>query len=373
MAKLNAFGTVPEKSLDNIIETEQPNSSATTENFFQKFRTPFDKQKAGQYDFATEKFLVKQTKNKFAYGIFAGVFLFILLFFGIILSYLYRSNDTPSLEKTKITKVKVTKAKVTKAKVNDVKTEADFTSKKENNVSILNLQKHIQTINNYLQKEEYQVALVEAKQINYIFEKKLTKNNNDTQIYPLHIQYNNYLSEIYYRLNNPQEAIFYSDRALRQSLEHYGKYELQTAKQYELMAFSLDNIGDFDKALTLRHNAIHIRLKYDDTKVDEGKLITDMNNLGEEYRTLGHLKESQEILLQAISRVEKKHGIDAPELVVILNNLGLTHQENNDKTIGLAFLQQAYQLAYRHYGNDHELTTIITKNISRLRTLGEKL
>jgi tetratricopeptide (TPR) repeat protein len=363
VAELDVFETVPEKSLNSIQEPDKQKSSVVEESFFQKFRTPFDKQKTektDKYDFASEKILLKQPKSNFVYGIFAVVFLVILVLFIIILGYLYKSNDIKSDD--------ITPDDIT---LDDIK-PIEQTYKKENNPSILSLQHNIKTLNNYIQKEEYQVALEEAKKINTLFETEFADNNtnnDNSQIYPLRIQHHNYLSEIYYRLNDPHKATTYSEKALRQAVDFYGKSALQTAKQYELMAFNLDNIGDFDKALNLRYNAIHIRLKYDDTQLDEGRLIADMNNLGEEYRTLGHLQESKEILLKAISRIEKKHGIDAPELIVVLNNLGLTHQENNDKTIGLAFLQQAYQLAYRHYGNDHELTTIITKNISRLRQI----
>ena len=228
------------------------------------------------------------------------------------------------------------------------------------------LKNRLQGINNYIQFKEYPAALSEAEKADSLLKTQF-KNDNSDIISKLRIYHYNFFSEIYYRLNNPKQAVNYSDKALRQSLIYYGTKSLKTAKQYELMAFNLDNIGDFEQSLKLRHNAINIRLRYADTKVDQGKLITDMNNLGEEYRSLEYLQESKAILLQAIDKVEKKHGIDAPELIILLNNLGLTYQANNEKTIALSYLQQAHRLAQRHYGDNHDLTRVIAKNITSLR------
>ncbi|MFT6084734.1 MAG: hypothetical protein ACJA1M_001636, partial [Alphaproteobacteria bacterium] len=118
-----------------------------------------------------------------------------------------------------------------------------------------------------------------------------------------------------------------------------------------------------------RHNAVNLTLRLDSNLIDEGQLISEMNNLGQEYRTLGHLAKSEMILMTTIKRIEKGYGIDAPELIVVLNNLGLTQQENDNRTIALAYLQQAYHLAYRHYNADHELTRSIAQNIKRSRSL----
>lgn len=231
---------------------------------------------------------------------------------------------------------------------------------------VASIKNRLQGINSYIQMSEYIVALEEAQILSKIFKEQFLHTNDDTVI-KLEIYHHNFLSEIYYRLNQPKKALTHSNIALEKTIQFYGPLHFKTAEQYQLKGFNLDNLGQFDEALKMRHKAIDISLQLDENLIDQGQLVTAMNNLGQDYRTLGHFEKSALILKQTINLVEEKYGIDAPELVVILNNLGLTEIENNHKTLALSYLQQSLSLAYRHYGKTHELSQKIAKNITHLR------
>lgn len=377
MTKSNLFQTIPETLkydddtpiINKNIALDDIYKRFSEKRLFQNLRKPLQ-----QDDNTTISDILDNRqqgiiafKNKKIYAGLGLLVCVLLLFFIISRSFLTQSNQSNINNAFK--KIKNTDQILKPYSKSDMRALFDTAQDLEkSNSPIKGLKYRLQGINNYIQASDYETALKESQIVDSIFDTQfLDKNDNIT--YKLRIYHYNFLSEIYYRLNNPQQAVAYSKKSLENSLAYYGQDSLKTAKQYELMAFNLDNIGDFDKALKLRHNAVDIRLRYhgNKVKIDEGNLIADMNNLGEEYRTLGYFAESKEILLQAINRIEKKHGIDAPELIVVLNNLGLTYQESDNKIIALSYLQQAYQLAHRHYGNDHDLTHIISKNITHLR------
>jgi tetratricopeptide (TPR) repeat protein len=366
VTKLNLFQTVPDAFAYNAKTATMPAGIASENDSMGIKSLSIDEMDLSNLSF-NKNSAQKNHRYKSTYIIFGGTFLVFLLFFMVALYYLYQpSSQEKRIEKPIHNQKNVAQILKTQPKPNarQLFNTADTLEKSDSPIKALKYR--IQGINTYIQASDYQAAFDESQKVEQIFNTQFL-DNTDAIIRKLRIYHYNFLSEIYYRLNKPKKSVAYSDKALRQAISYYGDNSLKTAKQYELLAFNLDNIGNFDEALKLRHNAINIRLTYDDSKVDEGKLIADMNNLGEEYRTLGNFEQSKEILLRAIDRTEKKHGIDAPELIVILNNLGLSYQESNNKVIALSYLQQAYQLAHRHYGNDHDLTKAISQNVTHLR------
>ncbi len=363
MIETNHFQTIPDKPQYDPHIVNEGIEKPLDEKFLQNFLHTSKKESSQEFDFSTESEKLASQKSvthqrkKLIYGVFGFTFLLFLLISVIGLRYLYQSDDNYSLPKIKRPSQDAVSDILKRDKSIDFITQND---------SIKLLHNSLKTVNHYLQSQEYQVAQDEAKKADTLL-KTYFKNDTSDTLFKLRIYHYNLFSEIYYRLNNPKKSTFYSEKALRDSLIYHGTNSLKTAKQYELMAFNLDNIGDFEQSVMLRHKAINIRLGYKDSEIDEGKLITDMNNIGEEYRTLGDFDESKKILLQAIDKVEKKHGTDAPELIILLNNLGLTYQANNEKTIALSYLQHAHKLAQTRYGNNHDLTRIVAKNITSLR------
>ncbi len=366
MTKLNLFQTVPDAFQYHAKTATIPDGTASENDSRGKKSLSIDEMDLSNLSF-NKNSVQKNHHHKSTYIIFGGTFLVFLLFSMVALYYLYQPSSLKTRAEKPIHTLNNSEPILNMQPTSDTRHLFDTADTLEKSDSpIKALQYRIQGINTYIQASDYQTALAESEKVEQIFNTQFP-DNTDAIIHKLRIYHYNFLSEIYYRLNKPKKSVAYSDKALRQAIAHYGDNSIKTAKQYELLAFNLDNIGNFDDALKLRHNAINIRLAYDDSKVDEGKLIADMNNLGEEYRTLGNFEQSKEILLRAIDRTEKKHGIDAPELIVILNNLGLSYQESNNKVIALSYLQQAYQLAHRHYGNKHDLTKAISKNVTHLR------
>lgn len=376
MTDLNLLKTIPEQLNKMQHESHEPVSG---QGFFNKFKTSlnepnnhnatsalsFDTPKDNPFSFSATNLGQNKSKINISYWIF-GVILVITLggciFF---LNSLYKRNNKP---------LETNDYSVTEQKSPQIAESNIVLAKPQINSADSNLQKiqnRLNEVNYLIESKQYTQGFDEAQKITVLFNKKF-QDSLDKNVSLLKIQHYNTLSEIYYRLNNPQKGVIYSDKALKQALKIYDKQSLGIAKQYDLLAFHLDNTGNFDKALQYRYDAIQIRLSINNKHKDIGKLITDMNNLGEEYRTLGYFKQSQKILIQAINIVEKKYGIDAPELIIILNNLGLTHQENDNRIIGLAFLQQAYLMAYKHYGKDHNLSVLIAKNITRLKRFKQK-
>lgn len=366
MTKLNLFQTVPDAFQYHAKTVTTPEGADYEKNSHKNSFLSIDEMDLSNLSF-NKNSGQKNHNHKTTYIIFGGTFLVFLLLFIVALYYLYQpSSLKPHIQKpihTTHNSEPILNIQPT-SDARELFDTADTLEKSDSPIKALKYR--IQGINTYIQTSDYQTALEESEKVEQIFNTQFP-DSTDAIIYKLRIYHYNFLSEIYYRLNKPKKSVAYSDKALRQAIAYYGDKSLKTAKQYELLAFNLDNIGNFDEALKLRHTAITIRLAYDDSKIDEGKLITDMNNLGEEYRTLGNFEQSKEILLRAIDRTEKKHGIDAPELIVILNNLGLSYQESNNKVIALSYLQQAYQLAHRHYGDKHELTQAISRNVTHLR------
>ena len=361
----------------NIQEIEASDSA-----FFKKFREPFATDEKKPVSNNESLFTYNDSSNKNILKIFIIIFLSFSVILFFLISQLYETNKKKHSIENKNNNNNSKKAEekiisnINYENIEDIikvdsqsniKTLSNHAKILEVNGNLLkSLKIRLEIINQYIQLNNFQAAQIEALKINNVINKKF-KNNKTKIIDEVRINLYNLLSEIYYRLNIPQDASIWSDKALDYSLNYFGKDSLEVAKQYELMAFHLDNIGDFEQSLRLRFNSIKIRLKADDGKIDEGKLIADMNNLGEDYRTLQYLDKSKEILIDAINRIEEKHGIDAPELIVVLNNLGLTHQANNEKILALSYLQQSFKLSERHYGNNHKLTQLLSKNISNLR------
>jgi tetratricopeptide (TPR) repeat protein len=310
----------------------------------------------------------KKGNIKAIYIFLGGTFLVIICLFVIILSYMYSANPPPNMSQQANFNSNKLDVSAENNTLDIQQLINDAVNLEQNNNPIEGLKKRISAVNSYIKLGEYLVALEEAKVIADKLKAQFS-NTNNVAVNQLKIYHNNFLSEIYYHLNDMEKAVTYSNEALKLSLIHHSQEPLNSVKQYHLLAFNLDNIGDFDQALKMRHNAVNLTLRLDSNLIDEGQLISEMNNLGQEYRTLGHLAKSEMILMTTIKRIEKGYGIDAPELIVVLNNLGLTQQENDNRTIALAYLQQAYHLAYRHYNADHELTRSIAQNIKRSRSL----
>jgi len=373
---LNLLKTIPEKAPETQHEPHEP---VNVQSFFNKFKTSLsepnnhtsifataiDEEKDNPFSFSSHKLEQKKSKINISYWIFGFILVLTLGCCIFFLNSLYKSNNKP-LETNDYSVTEQKSPQIAESNIVLAKPQIDSTDS-----NLQKIQNRLNEVNYLIESKQYTQGFDEAQKITALFNKKF-QDSLDKNVSILKIQHYNTFSEIYYRLNDPQKGVIYSDKALKQALKIYDKQSLEIAKQYDLLAFHLDNTGNFDKALQYRYDALQIRLSINNKHKDIGTLITDMNNLGEEYRTLGYFKQSQEILIQAINIVEKKYGIDAPELIIILNNLGLTHQENDNRIIGLAFLQQAYLMAYKHYGKDHNLSVLIAKNITRLKSFKQK-
>gem|GEM_PF-4637195 len=284
----------------------------------------------------------------------------------VILSFIQRTNLTIDKPQYKDLDQKYElKAVNTLTGIERLLNEADIYERK--GLLLKGLKNRLSAVNSYLVLSEFRVALQEADSIEPLIMDPKYKEQDKILFNDLEIIYHNLRSEIYYHFNDMPQAINHSINALELSLDYQQKDPMKIIKQYHLLAFNFDNIGDFEQSLKMRHNAINAMINLPESMRDEGEIISEMNNLGEEYRNLGALNDAHMILMRALKRVEKQYGINAPELIIVLNNLGLTEKARDNKTIAIALLQQALRLANDHYSDGHALIQNIAKNINRLR------
>lgn len=174
-------------------------------------------------------------------------------------------------------------------------------------------------------------------------------------------------SELALKQDKGNDALNLARKALEYSIKFFGENSVQVAQHYELLAFFYEQMGENEKSLLFRHNALLIF--QDDPKGDWGTLLIKMNNLGEAYRIAGDYNKAKEVISDTIQRIEKKFGSHAPELAIPLNNLALVHIALGERTIAEAYLTKAYDIAKKYQGTNNPITEYIAENLNYLERL----
>jgi len=91
-----------------------------------------------------------------------------------------------------------------------------------------------------------------------------------------------------------------------------------------------------------------------------------LNELGETYRELTNLKQSEKLHKDALLILEKHYGKDHPKIASILLALGRTYTESGNKKKAMSQFERALKIRESYFGPTHQLTMNIQNIIDQL-------
>ena len=147
---------------------------------------------------------------------------------------------------------------------------------------------------------------------------------------------------------------------LNKAQEHYEhQYSILTSNNYqdEALAQTCYNLSvtyglieDFDLALTFAFKALSLSEKLKMDTPFKGYCLTSIAN---NYQLLQQYSLASNYYKKTIKLIESKFGENHPNLIILLNNLGVSLQEINEVDSARAYLLRALNLSEKIYGNNH--------------------
>jgi tetratricopeptide (TPR) repeat protein len=99
--------------------------------------------------------------------------------------------------------------------------------------------------------------------------------------------------------------------------------------------------------------------------LDHPEVVATLTNLGNAYGSLGDTKKKHKFLEQALSIKERHYGFNHPEVTTISTNLGDPYESLGDIKKKHDMWERAWAINERHYGLDNPNKAItLTKHAS---------
>jgi len=154
--------------------------------------------------------------------------------------------------------------------------------------------------------------------------------------------------DLYNDLKEYDKALSYYDKAMPLLKKQFVSDEISLGMIYHNAGLSYANLSAFDQAETYFKNAVRIFETYNDTELSAQKYLFSAHNklaLLEYFR--GNYAGTIKSYLNQIKALEDFYGINSPELLEPLNNLGVTYDE-----------MKQYEQAIKQYSRELDIVGV---------------
>ena len=159
------------------------------------------------------------------------------------------------------------------------------------------------------------------------------------------------------KMGEYEQAIAYYQQALAMMQQEAPNY----THTLNHLAGIYQDLGDYEKALTLILKAVEINEKY----FGENNLqhIILLNDLGLLYYDLGEYKKAKKLYLKAKKIADQTIASDHAQMAILFNNLALLHQDDGDSEQALACFKKAYEIEKKILEESHPDLALSLHNI----------
>ncbi len=208
----------------------------------------------------------------------------------------------------------------------------------------------------------------EAEQVNLrlvsLREGTQGKENSDTA------RAYNEIGLTYDNLGNYSKALEYYFKALDIREKVLGKDHPETAISYGNIGANYINLGDYPKALEYFFKDLAICEKV--LGKEHPKTANSYNNIGTTYNSLGDYIKALEYFFKALDIYEKVLGREHPNTATSYNNIGIAYKNLRDYTKALEYYFKALDIREKVQGKEHPDTATNYNNIGIVyKSLGD--
>ena len=172
-------------------------------------------------------------------------------------------------------------------------------------------------------------------------------------------------------LSNFSKALFYFERALRQSIGQYGEFSIITASICNNIGSVYSDQGMCAKAMDYFNRSLEIRKSIHG--LDAPDVAQCLINIGYVYSTQKNYSTALDFYKKALCIYEKNSGEYQEKIAICCNNIGFVLTNLGNYNESQNYNEKAFFIYKSLYGDDHPRTALLYNNLGKLYALlGDK-
>jgi len=162
-------------------------------------------------------------------------------------------------------------------------------------------------------------------------------------------------------LGNYAKAIEYYERALAIRIRLFGEEHESTATSLNNIGFVYNTIGDYTRAIEYLERSLAIQIKL--FGEEHAGTAISLNNLGSVNETLGNYVRAIEYYERSLTARMKLFGEEHADTASTLNNLGSVYRALGDFVKTIEYLERALTVYMKLFGEEHANTAYSLNNL----------